>query len=65
MEATKVSGDTAQLLKIRSYLVDDKPLGFDECVVWARKQFETEYSNEIRQLLYSLPKDLVSRVLAG
>jgi ubiquitin-activating enzyme E1 len=60
IEAAKTSGETAQLLKIRSYLVENKPLGFDECITWARQQFETEYNNEIRQLLFSLPKDLVS-----
>lgn len=59
IEAAKTSGETAQLLKIRSYLVENKPLGFDECIVWARQHFETEFSNEIKQLLYSLPKDLV------
>ncbi|GAA5909138.1 E1 ubiquitin-activating protein UBA1 [Sporobolomyces salmoneus] len=61
IEQAKVSGETNQLLKIRSYLVENKPLGFDECIVWARQQFETEYGNEIKQLLYSLPKDLVTK----
>lgn len=59
IEAAKQSGETSQLVKIKSFLVDNKPLGFDECIVWAREQFETEYGNEIKQLLYSLPKDLV------
>ncbi|KAL8287622.1 hypothetical protein RQP46_003480 [Phenoliferia psychrophenolica] len=61
IEAAKTSGETNQLLKIRSFLVDNKPLGFDECIVWARQQFETEFSNEIKQLLYSLPKDLMTK----
>ncbi|GJN91936.1 hypothetical protein Rhopal_004961-T1 [Rhodotorula paludigena] len=61
VEAAKQSGETAQLAKIKSFLVDDKPLGFDECIVWARQQFETEYANEIKQLLYSLPKDLLTK----
>ena len=60
VEAARASGETGQLLKIRSYLVENKPLGFDECVSWARQMFEQEYNNEIRQLLHSLPKDLVS-----
>ena len=59
IEAAKQSGETSQLLKIKSYLVDHKPLGFDECIAWAREQFEVEFSNEIKQLLFSLPKDLV------
>ncbi|GAA6018992.1 hypothetical protein JCM10207_006282, partial [Rhodosporidiobolus poonsookiae] len=61
IEAAKQSGETAQLAKIKSYLVDHKPLGFDECIVWARQQFEVEYANEIKQLLYSLPKDLLTK----
>lgn len=63
IEATKTEGETSQLLQIRSYLVENKPLGFEECIVWARQQFEIEYSNEIKQLLYSLPKDLVRPLL--
>lgn len=35
----------------------NKPITFEECVVWARLQFEDKYNNSIRQLLYSLPKD--------
>ncbi|GAA6062612.1 hypothetical protein JCM10212_002206 [Sporobolomyces blumeae] len=61
IEQAKASGETNQLLKIRSYLVEHKPLGFDECIVWAREQFESEYVNEIKQLLYSLPKDLMTK----
>lgn len=41
--------------------LQQRPLTFDECIVWARKQFEEEYSNEIKQLLHSLPADLITR----
>ncbi|GAA6033685.1 hypothetical protein JCM8097_004381 [Rhodosporidiobolus ruineniae] len=61
IEAAKQSGEAGQLTKVKSYLVDRKPLGFDECIVWAREQFELEYANEIKQLLYSLPKDLLTK----
>ncbi|KAF8742413.1 hypothetical protein AX14_004632 [Amanita brunnescens Koide BX004] len=46
--------------QIMSYLVTNKPLTFDECIVWARLQFERDYNNDIRQLLFSLPKDAVT-----
>ncbi|KAI0638099.1 ubiquitin activating enzyme [Trametes polyzona] len=49
-----------QVEQIVSYLVTNKPLTFEECIVWARLQFEEKYSNSIRQLLYSLPKDAVT-----
>lgn len=43
--------------QIYSYLVTDKPLTFDECIVWARLLFESRYNNDIQQLLYLLPAD--------
>lgn len=45
---------------IHAYLVTDKPLTFDECIVWARIQFEDLFNNSIRQLLYNFPKDSVT-----
>jgi len=57
----KYSGSSKeQVEQIVSYLVTDKPLTFEECIVWARLQFERDYNNEIRQLLFSLPKDAVT-----
>lgn len=62
MENTlKYSGQQKeQIEQIVSYLVTDKPLTFEECIVWARLQFEEKYSNSIKQLLFSLPKDAVT-----
>jgi ubiquitin-activating enzyme E1 len=61
VDTLKQGGNPAeQLTQIKEYLVDNKPLSFNECVRWARLRFEVEFSNEIRQLLYSLPRDLVS-----
>ncbi|TCD70849.1 hypothetical protein EIP91_001540 [Steccherinum ochraceum] len=49
-----------QVEQIVSFLVSDKPLTFEECIIWARLQFEEKYNNSIRQLLFSLPKDAVA-----
>ncbi|TFK43234.1 ubiquitin activating enzyme [Crucibulum laeve] len=59
LESTlKYSGQQKeQIDQIVSYLVTNKPLTFEECIVWARLQFERDYNNDIRQLLFSLPKD--------
>jgi ubiquitin-activating enzyme E1 len=46
-----------QVEQILESLVTQKPLAFDECIVWARLLFEDKYNNAIRQLLFSLPKD--------
>lgn len=54
----KYSGDqVAQVQQIVSSLVSDKPLTFEECIVWARLQFEEHFNHGIQQLLFSLPKD--------
>ncbi|KIY45891.1 ubiquitin activating enzyme [Fistulina hepatica ATCC 64428] len=62
LESTlKYSGQQReQIQQLLSYLVTNKPLTFEECIVWARLQFEEKFSNDIRQLLYSLPKDAVT-----
>ncbi|TRX96896.1 hypothetical protein FHL15_002202 [Xylaria flabelliformis] len=45
---------------IRDYLVTDKPLSFEDCIIWARMLFEKNYNNTIQQLLHNFPKDSVS-----
>jgi ubiquitin-activating enzyme E1 len=46
-----------QIETIVAYLNTDKPLTFEDCIVWARLQFEEKFGNEIKQLLHSFPKD--------
>lgn len=54
----KQSGNEIPTLEsIRDFLVTEKPLSFDDCIIWARHQFEKEYNNAIQQLLYNFPKD--------
>eukprot|EP00026_Physarum_polycephalum_P001604 Phypoly_transcript_01606.p1 GENE.Phypoly_transcript_01606~~Phypoly_transcript_01606.p1 ORF type:complete len:579 (+),score=160.13 Phypoly_transcript_01606:1504-3240(+) len=47
------------LQNIRSCL-NDKPLNFAQCVIWARLKFEELYTNNIQQLLYNFPKDMIT-----
>lgn len=57
-ETLKQAGNEIPTLEsIRDYLVTEKPHNFDDCIVWARRQFESKYNNDIRQLLYNFPKD--------
>lgn len=62
LESTlKQSGnEKATLENIRDYLVTDKPLSFEDCIIWARMLFERQYNNAIQQLLFNFPKDSVS-----
>jgi ubiquitin-activating enzyme E1 len=54
----KQQGNEKQILEsIRNYLVTEKPTSFDDCIAWARLQFESQYNNAIQQLLYNFPKD--------
>jgi len=48
------------LQKIKKNLSSDKPLTFRDCVHWARKKFEADFSNKIKQLLYNFPHDAVT-----
>ena len=54
----KQSGNEKQTLEtLRDFLVTEKPLSFDDCIIWARQQFEKNYNHAIAQLLYNFPKD--------
>jgi ubiquitin-activating enzyme E1 len=62
LETTLKAGgnEKSTLETIRDYLVTDKPLSFEDCIIWARMLFEDKYNNAIQQLLYNFPKDAVS-----
>ena len=54
----KQQGNEKQILdSLAEFLVTDKPKTFDDCIAWARLQFEKQYHNQIAQLLYNFPKD--------
>lgn len=54
----KQSGDQKGILEtIYASLVSEKPLTFEQCIEWARVQFEQKFKNEIEQLLYNFPLD--------
>jgi ubiquitin-activating enzyme E1 len=56
--ALKQSGSEKQTLEtLRDFLVTEKPTSYDDCITWARTQFEKQYYNAISQLLYNFPKD--------
>ena len=38
-------------------LIDDKPRHFEDCVHWARLNWEEMYCNQIKQLLFNFPSD--------
>lgn len=57
----KQAGDQKQILEtIYSYLVLNRPLTFEQCITWARLEFEQKFNHDIKQLLYNFPKDAVT-----
>lgn len=61
IETTLKGGNEKPTLEtIRDFLTTEKPLSFEDCIVWARLQFEKQYNNAIQQLLYNFPKDSTS-----
>ncbi|KAI0132761.1 putative ubiquitin-protein ligase [Xylariales sp. AK1849] len=62
LETTLKQGgnEKATLEVIRDFLVSDKPLSFEDCIIWARMLFEKQYNNAIQQLLFNFPKDSTS-----
>ncbi|KPI38428.1 Ubiquitin-activating enzyme E1 1 [Cyphellophora attinorum] len=51
-------GNEKQILdSLKEFLVSEKPENFEDCIAWARNQFEKQYHNAIAQLLYNFPKD--------
>ncbi|KAJ3092989.1 SPS-sensor component ptr3, partial [Quaeritorhiza haematococci] len=60
-QTLKQSGSQKEILdNIYKFLVAEKALRFDDCIVWARLKFEENFNNTIRQLLYNFPKDAVT-----
>lgn len=45
---------------LQKTLVEERPITFEDCVVWARLKFETLFNNHIRQLLHNFPPDQVT-----
>lgn len=57
----ETSGDEKTTLEmLKDYLVKSKPLSFEDCIVWARLEFEKKFADETKQLLYNFPKDAVT-----
>ncbi|GAB7346808.1 hypothetical protein MBLNU459_g1906t1 [Dothideomycetes sp. NU459] len=56
--ALKQSGNERQTLEtLKEFLVTEKPESYEDCIKWARTQFEKQYNNAIQQLLFNFPKD--------
>lgn len=41
-----------------------RPRSWEDCVTWARREWETLYNNEIRQLLHCFPPEKVNAAVS-
>lgn len=51
------------LQSIKSCLVDERAVTFEQCIHWARLRFEEYFNNNIQQLLYNFPPDMLTKYL--
>ena len=57
LESLQPNTKEETLKTIRKTLVDERPLTFEDCITWARLTFESQFNNQIRQLLHNFPAD--------
>jgi len=48
------------LRSLKSTLVTDRPRTFEECIKWARLEFEDKFANQIKQLLFNFPPGMLT-----
>jgi len=46
-----------QLEAVKNVLVDSRPKTFEDCITWARRLWQDNFNNQIRQLLFNFPPD--------
>lgn len=53
----KQTGDVKGILESINDSLNKKPANFEDCVKWARLEFEKKFGHDIKQLLYNFPAD--------
>lgn len=56
-QTLKQSPDIKGTLENISDYLNKRPYTFEDCIRWARIQFESKYNHDIKQLLYNFPAD--------
>lgn len=59
-QSLKQNPDIKGTLSNISHLLNDRPYSFDDCIKWAREEFEVKFNHDIQQLLYNFPEDAVT-----
>lgn len=45
---------------LNEFLISGRPKSYADCMIWARRQFEEMFSNNIKQLLHTFPPNAVT-----
>jgi ubiquitin-activating enzyme E1 len=56
-QTLKQNPDIKGTLENISNLLNHRPYTFEDCIKWARLEFENKFNHEIKQLLYNFPLD--------
>ena len=56
-QTLKQSGDVKGILESISDSLSNRPYNFEDCIKWARLEFEKKFNHDIKQLLFNFPKD--------
>lgn len=56
-QTMKQTGDVKGILESINDSLNNKPENFDDCIKWARLEFEKKFNHDIKQLLYNFPLD--------
>lgn len=59
-QTLKQNPDIKGLLTNISNMLNKRPYSFDDCIKWAREEFEVKFNHEIKQLLFNFPADAVT-----
>ncbi|KAL6941823.1 E1 ubiquitin-activating protein [Hanseniaspora osmophila] len=59
-QLSKQAGDVKGILESIVSAFKDRPYNYEDCIKWARLEFEKKFNHDIQQLLYNFPKDAVT-----
>lgn len=60
LDATQPGAKLDTLRRVKTALVDARPLTFEDCIKWARLEFQSCFHDSIAQLLHNFPPDQVT-----
>jgi len=58
LDKTQPGAKLDTLQRVKTALVDSRPVKFEDCIRWARLQFQEAFHDSIAQLLHNFPADL-------